>query len=70
MFEKQTGFSRKDLYNLYAHFLSILRIQHSQRQHLKGNSIKDLKGIDLDIFRNNVPVIKYENKEVADRILE
>ena len=27
--EKKTGFSRRDLYNLYSHFLSIFRIQQT-----------------------------------------
>eukprot|EP00347_Sterkiella_histriomuscorum_P008845 403343519 len=67
--EQQTGFSRKDLFNLYTHFLSILRIQQTERQHLKCGKVSQLTGIDFDIFRDNVPVIKYENKEVADKIL-
>jgi hypothetical protein len=30
--------------------------------------VNELKGIDFDIFQDNVPVIKYENKEVAEKI--
>jgi len=36
---------------------------------LKSDRIKDLVGVDFDIFHHNVPVIKYENREVADKIL-
>ncbi|CDW85638.1 leucine rich repeat family protein [Stylonychia lemnae] len=68
--EQETGFTRRDLYNLYSHFLSILRIQQTERQHLKSDRIGDLIGVDFDIFHHNVPVIKYENREVAEKILK
>mmetsp|Transcript_7242 Transcript_7242/g.6360 ORF Transcript_7242/g.6360 Transcript_7242/m.6360 type:complete len:185 (+) Transcript_7242:1262-1816(+) len=57
------------MYNLYSHFLSIFRIQQMERQHLKSSRIADLKSIDFDIFKDNVPIIKYENKEVQQNIL-
>lgn len=28
-----------------------------------------MDGIDFDVFKDNVPVLKYENKEIADKIL-
>lgn len=32
--------------------------------------IKDIGGVDFDIFLDNTPIIKYENKEMAERIQE
>ena len=68
--ERETGFSRKELFNLYTHFLSIMRIQQTRRGDLYSKRVGDVTGLDFDIFRDNVPVIKYENKEVADKYLQ
>lgn len=30
--------------------------------------IADINGVDYDLFIDNTPIIKYENKEMAERI--
>lgn len=69
--ERDSNFKRKDLYQVYAHFLSIYRLQQMKRKDLiksDTKKIEDINGVDYDLFLDNTPVIKYENREMAEKI--
>ena len=66
--ERETGFARRDLINIYAHYLSIYRLYANKINFAEATS-QDLGGISFEVFEDNVPIIKYENKDVAEKIL-
>lgn len=71
--EREHGYKRKDLYQVYAHFMSIYRLQQTHRKdvaHNHNRSIAQTCKVDYDLFLDNTPIIKYENKEMAQRIEE
>ena len=68
---EENGYKRRDLYNVYTHFLSIYRLQQSMRKDFckdDKKKINEFDSVDYDLFLDNTPIIKYENKEMAERI--
>jgi len=70
LLEREKNMKRFELYQMYSHFLSIYRLQQNQRNDMyrERKTMRDTDGVDFDVFLDNTPILKYENKEMAERI--